>query len=111
MLLSSGCSLELAAARAAAPDLPLASLHRRLADDWRRDVDAHGLCALGLDDDHLEIGQLQAVASARPDLALLVYTVNAPRRAAELAAAGVTSVFSDVPDVLTPPSHEPARAG
>jgi len=37
---------------------------------------------------------------------LLAYTVNDPRRARALFDWGVTSVFSDVPDIILPVSAE-----
>ncbi len=111
VLISSSDRLELAAARAVAPDLPLAALHRELAPDWRREVDDLGLCALGLDDEHLQLRQLDQLRKTCPELGLMVFTVNTAHRAASLARRGVTAIFSDIPDVLLPPSQQASRAG
>jgi len=52
-------------------------------------------------------------AARRLGLATTVYTVNEPARMLELAALGVTGIFTDRPDLalrtLTPPSPPPRR--
>jgi glycerophosphoryl diester phosphodiesterase len=97
-LVSSFSEVALAAARAAAPELPLGSLHERPPPDWLARVNAVAACTLHcnaafLDDEVLD----EARANSIP---VLCYTVNDPALAAALARRGVTSVFSDRIDCI-----------
>ncbi|HNC51749.1 MAG TPA: glycerophosphodiester phosphodiesterase [Accumulibacter sp.] len=92
-LVSSFSETALAAARAAAPDLPLGSLWECPPADWPARVDALGACTLHcaatfLDDDLLNEAREHAIP-------VLCYTVDEPLTAAQLFRRGVAGVFSD----------------
>lgn len=97
-LVSSFSQVALAAARAAAPELPLANLYQRIPSDWLARLQESGALslhcdALALDDDVLA----EARAGGIP---VLCYTVNDPLLAAALFQRGVTAVFSDRIDCI-----------
>ncbi|MBL8395358.1 MAG: glycerophosphodiester phosphodiesterase [Candidatus Accumulibacter sp.] len=92
-LVSSFSRSALAAARAAAPELPLGSLYERVPSDWPvrlRELGALTLhCRADLVDDEM-LGEARAAG-----VPVLCYTVNDPALATALFARGVTAVFSD----------------
>lgn len=97
-LVSSFSETALAAARVAAPELPLGSLYERPPPDWLARVNATAASTLHcnaafLDDEVLD----EARANGIP---VLCYTVNDPDVAATLFRLGVASVFSDRIDRL-----------
>ena len=97
-LVSSFSESALAAARAAAPELPLGCLYECPPADWPARVGALGAltlhCAVSsVDDDLLR----KAHAAAIP---VLCYTVNDPLAAIALFQRGVAAVFSDRIDCL-----------
>ncbi|WP_291991572.1 glycerophosphodiester phosphodiesterase [Candidatus Accumulibacter sp. ACC003] len=92
-LLSSFSEVALAAAREAAPELPLGSLFERPPADWLARVNR--VAALSL---HCAAASLddEVLRSARANgIPVLCYTVNEPQAAAALFARGVMAVFSD----------------
>jgi len=92
-LVSSFSESALAAARKAAPELPLGCLWERPPADWRSRVEALGAltlhCSAAAVDDRLLV---ETQAAGMP---LLCYTVNDPQQAAALFQRGVAAVFSD----------------
>lgn len=99
-LVSSFSEAALAAAREAAPQLPIGCLWERPPADWHAQIDALGAltlhCAASAVNDEL---LAEARASAIP---VLCYTVNDPLEAAALFARGVAAVFSDRIDRIGP---------
>jgi glycerophosphoryl diester phosphodiesterase len=97
-LVSSFSEVALAAARAAAPELPLAVLYERPPADWLARVKEFGAISLHCDASFLADDLLaEARASGIP---VLCYTVNDPLLAAALFQRGVTAVFSDRIDCI-----------
>lgn len=97
-LVSSFSESALAAARAAAPELPLGCLYECPPADWPARVGALGAltlhCAVSsVDDDLLRAARAAAIP-------LLCYTVNDPLTATALFQRGVAAVFSDRIDCL-----------
>ncbi|ACV35342.1 glycerophosphodiester phosphodiesterase [Accumulibacter sp.] len=97
-LVSSFSESALAAARAAAPELPLGCLYECPPADWLARVGALGAltlhCAVSsVDDDLLRTAHAAAIP-------LLCYTVNDPLAAIALFQRGVAAVFSDRIDCL-----------
>ena len=97
-LVSSFSEAALQAARDAVPQLPIGCLWERPPADWRARVNALGAlslhCSAHVIDDPL---LAEASAAAVP---VLCYTVNDPRKAAELFQRGVSAVFSDRIDLF-----------
>jgi glycerophosphoryl diester phosphodiesterase len=98
-LLSSFSEEALAAAALAAPQLPRALLVDAIPDDWNERRRRIGAIAVHCCDKQFEPKKAEAVAAAGMPLAC--YTVNHPALAETLFAAGVTSVFTDRPDLFT----------
>ncbi len=100
LLVSSFARSSLRAARAAAPDLPLGLLTELLPDDWPealRDLDC---TTLHLWHTPLRLEKLRTVIDH--GVPVLLYTVNDPRRAADLLANGAAGIITDVPDRILP---------
>ena len=95
-LVSSFAPASLAAAQTGAPEIRRGHLFGRLPADWRRRAEALGCVTIHCDHRHLRRTQADEVRAA--GFPLLVYTVNDPARALELAGWGVDSVFTDCPD-------------
>lgn len=99
-LLSSFAEDSLAAAQAAVPELPRALLFDAVPEDWMArlarlecvafDPDWHGLDAATIATGH------------RGGYKVLTYTVNDPRRVAQLIAWGVDVIITDAIDVVRP---------
>ena len=92
-LVSSFSEVALAAAREAAPDLPLGSLFERPPADWLARANQVAALSLHCDADALDDSVLSAAWAS--DMPVLCYTVNDPLTAAALFRRGVTAVFSD----------------
>ncbi|MCG2585680.1 glycerophosphodiester phosphodiesterase [Massilia sp. TS11] len=99
-LFSSFSMTALAAAAAAAPDLPRACLFETLDGDWLDAVRRVGAIAIDTDYRHLQPGQIRAVKAA--GLGLFCYTVNDPAIARSLLAAGVDGLCTDAIDRIGP---------
>jgi glycerophosphoryl diester phosphodiesterase len=99
-LLSSFSYDALAAARDAAPDLPRGMLYDAVPPDWREATAALGCVSLHANHRHLDEALVRAIKAA--GLRILVYTVNAPERAAMLARWGVDAVCTDRIDLIGP---------
>jgi glycerophosphoryl diester phosphodiesterase len=87
-------------AREVTPGIARALLVANVPGDWRREVDRLGCAALHAGERHLTAATVAAVTGA--GLPLFAYTVNEPKRAAELFGWGVAAVFSDRPDLIAP---------
>ena len=98
LLVSSFSAASLEAARAVAPELPRGLLVEAPPPDWTATVRRLGCVSLH---PWYEDTEPETIAAARElGIAVLVYTVNDARRAAELLEAGVASCITDVPDRL-----------
>ncbi len=98
VLVSSFVATALAAMHALMPELALGFLLRRLPLRWAGRAAKLGCATINLDHRHLRPDLVAAIAAA--GYSVLAYTVNDPARARTLFAWGVTSVFSDVPDIM-----------
>jgi glycerophosphoryl diester phosphodiesterase len=108
VLLSSFLTPALAALRDLAPEVPRGLLLRLVPRGWRGLMARFGCATLNTDHRRLKPRLVSEIRAA--GYPLLAYTVNDPRRARALFDWGVTSVFSDVPDIILPVSvEEPAR--
>lgn len=97
-LLSSFSYEALEAAAAAAPDLPRGMLYEAVPAHWRDDAAKLGTVSLHASHKHLD-GPLVSEIKAS-GLQMLVYTVNEPSRARELAAWGVDAICTDRIDLI-----------
>jgi glycerophosphoryl diester phosphodiesterase len=98
VLISSFLPDAMATAAEQMPDIPRGMLWRKPPRGWRQ-IAANFDCAT------IHLGQAdvtQAIAAqvCEAGYPLLVYTVNDPARARQLFGWGVTSVFSDTPDII-----------
>jgi glycerophosphoryl diester phosphodiesterase len=100
VLVSSFLRPALAAMRDLAPTVPRGLLLRSVPLRWRR-IAARLGCAT-VNADHRRLSPLLAAQIRDAGYPLLAYTVNDPQRARTLFEWGVTSVFSDVPDIILP---------
>ena len=104
VLVSSFLAPALAALRDIAPEIPRGLLLRVIPRGWRVLATRLGCATINTDHRRLKprlVGEIRAAGYP-----LLAYTVNDPRRARALFDWGVTSVFSDVPDIILPVSAE-----
>ena len=104
VLVSSFLTPALAALRDIAPEIPRGLLLRVIPRGWRVLATRFGCATINTDHRRLKprlVGEIRAAGYP-----LLAYTVNDPRRARALFDWGVTSVFSDVPDIILPVSAE-----
>ncbi|WP_374622764.1 glycerophosphodiester phosphodiesterase [Pandoraea sp.] len=97
-LLSSFSYEALEAAAAAAPDLPRGMLYEAVPAHWREDARKLGTVSLHASHKHLDGPQVAEIKAA--GLHMLVYTVNEPARARELAAWGVDAICTDRIDLI-----------
>lgn len=100
VLVSSFLRPALAAMRDLAPAIPRGLLLRSVPLRWRR-IAARLGCAT-VNADHRRLSPSLAAQIRDAGYPLLAYTVNDPKRARTLFEWGVTSVFSDVPDIILP---------
>jgi glycerophosphoryl diester phosphodiesterase len=98
VLVSSFLRPVLAAMRDLAPKIPRGLLLRTVPLRWRS-IAARVACA-SVNVDHRRLSPRLAADIRKAGYPLLAYTVNDPERARTLFEWGVTSVFSDVPDII-----------
>jgi glycerophosphoryl diester phosphodiesterase len=94
------------------PSLPLIQLvHERRESQWTLPARLQAIAgyAVGIGPSWRDVDATLAEAAARLCLELHPWTVNEPGRMEEMTRAGVTGMFTDVPDVLLArrPPHEP----
>lgn len=99
-LLSSFSIEALAAAQATVPELPRGLLLDEWRDDWRELTTELDCLSIHLNHRLLDEARVRVLKEA--GLYILVYTVNAPHRAAELLQWGVDAICTDAIDVITP---------
>ncbi|HEX5454542.1 MAG TPA: glycerophosphodiester phosphodiesterase family protein [Stellaceae bacterium] len=87
------------ALRRLAPEIPRAVLFRRVPRAWA-EIALRLQCAV-IGADHRRLTRRLAVAIRVAGWPLAAYTVNDPARARLLFTWGVTSVFTDVPDIIS----------
>ena len=104
ILVSSFLTPALAAFRDLAPEIPRGLLLRVIPRGWRSLMARLGGSTINTDHRRLNPRLVREIRAA--GYPLLAYTVNDPRRARALFDWGVTSVFSDVPDIILPVSVE-----
>jgi glycerophosphoryl diester phosphodiesterase len=97
-LVSSFLRPALATLRDLAPLVPRGILFRVVPGRWRT-IAARLGCAT-INTDHRRLSRWLTAEIRDAGYPLLVYTVNDPQRARTLFEWGVTSVFSDVPDII-----------
>jgi len=98
ILISSFLPDAIAASAEQVPQIPRGLLWRKLPRGWRQIAAKFDCATIHLGQAELtQAGAAQVRAAGYP---LLVYTVNEPARARQLFGWGVTSVFSDVPDII-----------
>jgi glycerophosphoryl diester phosphodiesterase len=98
LLVSSFQAAAVAAIRTLAPQLLRGILFRLVPRGWIETARRLGCAVIGADHRRLWRGRVAAIRAA--GYPLMAYTVNDPARARLLYAWGVTSVFSDVPDII-----------
>jgi len=108
LLVSSFQAAAVAAIRTLAPQLLRGILFRLVPRGWIETARRLGCAVIGADHRRLWRGRVAAIRAA--GYPLMAYTVNDPARARLLYAWGVTSVFSDVPDIIlrVSPGQNPA---
>jgi glycerophosphoryl diester phosphodiesterase len=99
-LLSSFSQESLAAAKAAAPDVPRGMLVDVVPSDWRARAEALGAVAVHTNHKHLTAEVAAAIREA--GFGLFCYTVNDPARAEEILGWGVNGFCSDRIDLIGP---------
>jgi glycerophosphoryl diester phosphodiesterase len=108
LLVSSFLPSALAALRDAAPHIPRGILFQAVPRDWAMIAGRLGCAVIGADHRRLRPGRVAEIRDAGQQLA--AYTVNEAVRARQLYEWGVTSVFSDVPDIILDASGGHRRA-
>ena len=83
-----------------APEVPRGILFRDVPNDWANIAVQLGVVVIGADHRRLRPRRVGEIRTAGYPLA--AYTVNDPARARLLFGWGVTSVFSDMPDMILP---------
>ena len=110
LLVSSFVIEALAAMRDIAPEVPRGLLLKLLSRGWAGLAARLECATVNLDHRRLRPGLVAAIRAA--GFTVLAYTVNDPARAKLLFDWGVTSVFSDVPDIILAmiTGQEPVRS-
>jgi glycerophosphoryl diester phosphodiesterase len=115
VLVSSFLPNAIAAMHVLAPEVPRALLFRLTPRNCAEMAARLGCAAIGADHRRLRRARVAEIRAA--GYPLLAYTVNDPARARLLFGWGVTSVFSDAPDIILPrgvgdrpPMYETPRA-
>ena len=98
LLASSFLPAALAALRAVAPQIPRGVLFRLVPRGWAELAGRLGCVSIGADHRRLRPHRVAEIRAAGYQLA--AFTVNNPARARVLFGWGVTSVFSDSPDMI-----------
>jgi glycerophosphoryl diester phosphodiesterase len=98
VLVSSFVAEALAAMRQLAPQVPRGLLLKLLSRGWAATAQRLGCATLNFDHRRLHAPLVAAIRAA--GYPVLAYTVNDPARARQLFDWGVTSVFSDAPDII-----------
>jgi glycerophosphoryl diester phosphodiesterase len=98
VLVSSFLRPALVALRDLAPEIPRGLLFRAVPRRWRAIAARLGCATINADHRRLNPRLVAEIRGA--GYPLLAYAVNDPQRARTLFAWGVTSVFSDVPDII-----------
>jgi len=98
LLVSSFLPSALAALRELAPEIPRGMLFRLIPRGWAELALRLGCTMIGAD--HRRLRQRRIAAIRAAGCKLSAFTVNDPARARLLFDWGVTSVFSDVPDII-----------
>jgi len=98
VLVSSFDIAALAALRKLSPAMPTGLLLNRLRRDWAALAADLGCATINLD--HRRVRPARVAMLAAAGYRVLAYTVNDPARARQLFEWGVTSVFSDNPDII-----------
>lgn len=108
-LVSSFIVEALAAMRGARPEVPRGLLLKLLSRNWA--ATAQRLDCTTVNFDHRRLSAPLVSAIRAVGYTVLAYTVNDPERARLLYRWGVTSVFSDVPDIILSmvAAHQPER--
>ncbi|MBO6946583.1 MAG: glycerophosphodiester phosphodiesterase [Rhodospirillales bacterium] len=88
----------MAVARDMLPGIERAMLFGRLPNDWKRLVEELDCTAVHASNRHVNEMMVQEIR--RAGLPLRIYTVNDPARAETLRGWGVSSVFTDRPDLI-----------
>jgi len=111
VLVSSFLPTALAAVRDLAPQVPRGLLFRLVPGNWAALASQLGCVAIGAEHRRLRPYGIAEIRAA--DYQLAAYTVNDPARARLLFGWGVTSVFSDAPDIIAQPAtgHDAAFGG
>jgi glycerophosphoryl diester phosphodiesterase len=111
LLASSFLPAALTALRAVALHVPRAVLFRQVPRGWMEIARRLGCAAVGADHRRLRPRRVAEIRAAGFQLA--AFTVNNPARARLLFEWGVTSVFSDTPDIVAKigAAHRSARRG
>ena len=109
VLVSSFLTDALAAMRKAAPQVPRGLLLKLLSRGWAATAQRLGCATLHFDHRRLHAPLVAAITAA--GYPVLAYTVNDPARARQLFDWGVTSVFTDAPDIILAmiAAHQPGR--
>ena len=100
ILFSSFSYAALAAAQAAAPEIPRGYLTDAIRADWRAQLDELGAVALHTNQKYLSAKQAKAVTAA--GFGLFCYTVNDPARARKILSWGVDAFCTDRIDLIGP---------
>lgn len=108
VLVSSFLPAAVAALRTLAPQVQRAILFRLVPRNWAEIARRLGCVAIGADHRRLRRRRVAAIRDAGYQLA--AYTINDPARARLLFGWGVTSVFSDAPDIILRASAGPGAA-
>ena len=98
ILVSSFSATAVAAVKKLAPQVARGLLFRLVPRGWAALAGRLGVSVIGADYRRLRPRRIAEIRSAGYQLA--AYTVNDPARARRLYAWGVTSVFSDAPDII-----------
>jgi glycerophosphoryl diester phosphodiesterase len=109
LLVSSFLLSALAALRELAPEIPRGVLFRLIPRGWAKLALGLGCTMIGADHHRLRQRPIAAIRTAGYKLA--AFTVNDPERARLLFDWGVTSVFSDAPDIVQRAIMPTASAG
>jgi glycerophosphoryl diester phosphodiesterase len=99
----------LAALHELAPQIPRGVLFRSIPRGWAELALRLGCTVIGAD--HRRLRQSRVAAIRAAGYQLTAFTVNDPARARLLFEWGVTSVFSDAPDIIRAAIMAPVSAG